>query len=211
MLHYTSDAAPCFATSNPCSSSSSRHGLPLRVEQQRGRADPSLAEIGRRQARLVGAALATERIDAIYSSPLRRAVETAEPLSQALGLEPTIRDGLAEFDRGASHYIPMEQLKAEDYAAWKRFVDGGYGEDVDIAAFARRVANSMEDIIAAHPGERVAVFCHGGVVNVWAANVLAMGVRLFVDVGYASISRFLCASTGERNLLSLNETQHTQR
>ena len=184
-----------------------RHGLPLRVEQQHGRADPALSDTGRKQARQVAAMLAAERIDAIYSSPLRRAVETAEPLAQALGLQPAICDDIAEFDRGASAYIPMEQLKAEDYATWKSFVEGGYGEDFDIEAFRQRVAGGMEQIIAAHQGERVAVFCHGGVVNIWAATVLEMRLHLFVDVGYASISRFLCAATGERNLLSLNEAR----
>ena len=182
-----------------------RHGLPVRVEHQRDRADPPLSELGRRQASLVGARLATERIDAIYASPLRRAVETAEPLARTLGLTPVIQDEVAEFDRGASRYIPMEELKVEDYAAWKAFVAGGYGDDFDMVASARRVAAGMEKIVDAHRGERVAVFCHGGVVNAWAATVLDMRLRLFVDVGYASISRFLCASTGERNLLSLNE------
>ena len=42
-----------------------------------------------------------------------------------------------------------------------------------------------------------AVFCHGGVVNLWTAKVLGMAPSLFVDVVYGSISRFLCASTGE--------------
>jgi len=185
-----------------------RHGLPERVELACGAADPPLSGVGRRQARQAAAWLATERIDAVYSSPLRRAIDTAEPLARRLSLPATVRDELAEYDRDASHYIPMEQLKAEDYAAWKAFVDGGYGDDVDMAAFQQRVAQGMEAIIGAHAGRRVAVFCHGGVVNVWAATVLAMAPRLFIDVGYASISRFLCASTGERNLLSLNETQH---
>ena len=179
--------------------------MPVRVEHERDRADPPLSELGRQQAAQVAARLAAERIDAIYTSPLRRAVETAEPLARTLGLEPAIQDEVAEFDRGASRYIPMEELKVEDYAAWKSFVEGGYGDGFDMAAFARRVAAGMERIIVAHRGERVAVFCHGGVVNVWAATVLEMRLRLFVDIGYASVSRFLCASTGERNLLSLNE------
>ena len=181
-----------------------RHGLPLRVEQERGRADPPLAELGHLQAKQVGARLALERIDAIYSSPLRRAVETAEPLAQTLSLRPIIRDDIAEFDRDASQYIPMEQLKVEDYAAWKAFADGSYGEDVDMQAFQR----PRGGLLGGHhpsPPWRTRRRCHGGVVNVWAANVLGMPVRLFVNVDYASISRFMCASTGERNILSLNE------
>jgi len=185
-----------------------RHGLPLRVEQEQGRADPALSESGHREAVQVGDSLARERIDAIYTSPMRRALETAAPLARRRTMQPIIRDDLAEYDRAASHYIPMEQLKAEDYAAWKAFVDGGYGDDFDIEVFRRRVAAGIEAIIDAHRGQRVAVFCHGGVVNVWASTVLGMAPRLFVDVAYASISRFLCASTGERNLKSLNETQH---
>ena len=185
-----------------------RHGLPLRVELAEGRADPALSAVGREQAEHAAAWLAGERIDAIYSSPLRRARQTAEPLAALAGLTPAIHPDIAEYDRDAAHYIPMEQLKAEDYAAWKAFVDGGYGADVDMRAFEQRVAGAMEEIIDAHRGARVAVFCHGGVVNVWACRTLGLAPQLFIDVGYASISRFLCASTGERNVRSLNETQH---
>ena len=185
-----------------------RHGLPVRVEAREGPADPALSDRGRLQAGRAADFLAREAIDAIYTSPMRRAIETAEPLARRVDLRPQVCADAAEYDRDASHYIPMEELKAEDYAAWKAFVDGGYGQDVDIERFRERVTGAMESIIDAHRGQRVAVFCHGGVVNVWACTVLGMPARLFIDVRYASISRFLCASTGERNLKSLNETQH---
>lgn len=185
-----------------------RHGLPQRVELARGRADPALSDTGWEQARQVGDWLSRETIEAVYTSPLRRAIETAQPLAESLGQRPVIHESVAEYDRDASHYIPMEELKREDYAAWKAFVDGGYGEEVDMAAFAMRVSSGMEEIIRVNAGRRVAVFCHGGVVNVWAAKVLGMAPSLFVDVDYGSISRFLCASTGERSVRSLNETGH---
>lgn len=185
-----------------------RHGLPERVELAQGRADPELSGVGQRQARQVAAWLSRETVDAIYASPLRRAIETATPLAASTGLRPVIHESVAEYDRDASHYIPMEELKREDYPAWKAFVDGGYGEEVDMAEFAMRVSIGMEEIIRANAGRRVAVFCHGGVVNVWTAKVLGMAPSLFIDVAYGSISRFLCASTGERNIRSLNETGH---
>ena len=185
-----------------------RHGLPERVGLAEGRADPALSDVGWGQARRVETWLSREVIDAVYTSPLRRAVETAEPLAASVGLRPVIHESVAEYDRDASHYIPMEELKQEDYPAWKAFVDGGYGEEVDMAEFAMRVSSGMEEIIRANRGRRVAVFCHGGVVNVWTAKVLGMAPSLFIDVAYGSISRFLCASTGERNVRSLNETGH---
>ncbi len=60
----------------------------------------------------------------------------------------------------------------------------------------------------AHPGQRVAVFCHGGVINVWTAQVLKMPPRLFFEPDYTSIHRFMCARSGQRNVVSLNERAH---
>jgi probable phosphoglycerate mutase len=51
--------------------------------------------------------------------------------------------------------------------------------------------------------------CHGGVINSWAGHVL--GVRepfFFFDPGYTSVNRFLAAGSGERSVVSLNETAH---
>ena len=100
----------------------------------------------------------------------------------------------------------MEVLKREDYAAWKRMADGEH--DVDIEAFQASVVETLEEIIASHAGQRVVVFCHGGVVNVWTAHVLRMAPRLFFEPRYTSIHRYMCARSGQRNVLSLNETAH---
>ena len=186
-----------------------RHGLPMRVETKDGvAANPSLSRIGLAQADQASDWLVAIDIDAIYSSPLQRARETAAPFAKRSGLKIGIEDGVSEFDRDSSTYIPMEELKAQNYEAWKAFVDGGYGDDVDVLSFQATVVRGIESIIDRHSGERVAVFCHGGVVNMWASHVLETPPRLFINVGYASVSRFLCASTGERSLVSLNETQH---
>jgi probable phosphoglycerate mutase len=66
----------------------------------------------------------------------------------------------------------------------------------------------MEEIIAAHPGGKVAVFCHGGVINVWAAHVLGMEPRVFFEADYTSLNRFLAARSGQRAVVSLNERAH---
>jgi probable phosphoglycerate mutase len=185
-----------------------RHALPERQHVEQGTADPALSAAGIEQAQRVARWLADERFDAAYSSPMRRARETAEPYIALSGLDLAISEGVVEFDRHTSSYIPMEELKRTDYAAWKAFVDGRYNEEVDILAFQDTVVRALESIIAAHRGGRVVVFCHGGVINVWAAHVLKMVPRLFFEPQYTSIHRFLCAGTGERNVVSLNETAH---
>jgi probable phosphoglycerate mutase len=186
-----------------------RHALPLRVERRDGEpADPPLSAAGARQAERLAAWLAAEHLDAVYASPLRRARETAGPIADARGLGVRIEPGVAEFDPLAASYVPLEELKAENRELWLELVSGGLTAGVDVALFRRTVAAALERIVAAHAGARVAVVCHGGVVNAWAAHVLGLEPTLFFQPAYTSVSRFLAAASGERSLLSLNETAH---
>jgi len=186
-----------------------RHGLPLRVERDDGEAaDPELSALGRRQAESVARWLKDEPIDAIYASPLRRAHQTALPLAEAKGLPIQLEPGVVEFDRDAASYIPLEELKAADPEAWRALVQGGLYAAIDIEQFRKTVVGAMERIIAANPGRRVAVVCHGGVINTWAAHILGIATPLFFDPTYTSINRSLAASSGERMVVSLNEAAH---
>lgn len=185
-----------------------RHGLPERVELATGKADPPLSAIGRQQAERVADWLAVEPIDHVYASPMQRARQTAEPFAARAGLDIVLEEGVVEFDRHASSYVPMEELKAQDYEAWKAFVDGGYSKGLDIHQFHATVVNSLEGLIGAHAGQRIAVFCHGGVINVWTAHVLGLTPSLFFEPAYTSVHRYLCARSGERNIVGLNDVGH---
>jgi probable phosphoglycerate mutase len=186
-----------------------RHGLPLRVEKRDGTpADPPLSPSGLAQAESLAQWLEGEKIDRIYSSPLRRARQTAEPLALLRGMEIEIEDGVAELDAHSEYYIPLEELKRTDYARWQAFVSGGYGSQSEVDAFSQLVAHSIERIIVENPGRRVAIFCHGGVVNCWAAHVLGLRPQLFFDAAYTSMNRFMASSRGQRSLASLNEAPH---
>jgi probable phosphoglycerate mutase len=186
-----------------------RHALPVRIANADGSpADPPLSEIGRQQAARLAAWLKDDRIDALYASPMRRALETAEPLAAARALAIAREAGLVELDHRANAYVPMEELKAQDYDAWQALVRGGLYANIDIVAFRRGVVDAFERIIAAHLRQRVAVVCHSGVINAWAAHVLGIEAPIFFDPGYTSIQRFLAASSGERMVASLNELAH---
>jgi 2,3-bisphosphoglycerate-dependent phosphoglycerate mutase len=180
-----------------------RHGLPERREDT---SDPPLSAVGRDQAQRVARYLAPDGIDVVFSSTMLRAIQTAEPFAAQSGHEIRTREAIVEFDRGAGAYIPMEELKRDNYPAWQRFAAGDHG--TDIVAFQKTVVETLEAIVVASPGKTVAVFCHGGVVNVWTAHVLGMAPRLFFEPVYASVHRYLCARTGERNIISLNERAH---
>ena len=84
----------------------------------------------------------------------------------------------------------------------------GYGDALDLAAFQREVVAAMERLIAPNAGRRIAVVCHGGVINAWASHILKTPAPFIFQPDYTSISRFLAARSGERNLVSLNEMPH---
>jgi probable phosphoglycerate mutase len=180
-----------------------RHGLPVRSDET---SDPPLSAAGHWQAARVAEHLAEEDVHAVFASTMRRAIQTAEPFATAAGHELQVREGIVEYDRETGVYVPMEELKRDDYPRWKAFVEGGYG--VDIAGFQKLVVETLEEVVEANPGRNVAVFCHGGVINVWTAHVLGMPPRLFFEPAYASVHRYLCARSGQRNLVSLNDVGH---
>lgn len=180
-----------------------RHALPVRVDEGAvdGPADPVLADLGRVQAERLADWLAEERIDHIWSSPMRRARETAGPLAERLALPVVVDEGLAEFDRHASSYIPIEELKAAGDPRWYELPERP-------EEFAAEVVAAVERIVAAHPGERVAVVCHGGVINAYAGHVLGIDDPLFFLPAYTSITRVWAASSGLRSIHTLNESAH---
>ncbi len=187
-----------------------RHARPLRLEVDDGPADPALDELGRRQADALAEWL-TEPLSAIYTSPLQRAIETAAPLAHRTGLSPVVVDEVAEWDRDASAYIPIEELKATGHPWWDAMADNRLDElGIDVRGFTGRVVSALTDIAARHRSERVAVVCHGGVINVFAATVLAVPDLLFFEPAYASISRVLVSGDGVRSIRSLNETAHVR-
>jgi probable phosphoglycerate mutase len=188
-----------------------RHAEPLRAEAPAGgRADPALTAQGRAQAGRLADWLGEEKIAAVWSSPQRRARETAEPLARVHGLPVAVDEDLAEYDRQLADYVPVEELRASGHPRWRAMVAGRWEEiaSVDLPTFRARVRAAMERRIAAHPGGRVAVVCHGGVINVYVGLLLGIERPLWFDPGYTSVSRIAASRSGVRSLVSLNELAH---
>jgi 2,3-bisphosphoglycerate-dependent phosphoglycerate mutase len=186
-----------------------RHALPVRRENVDGPADPMLSEAGHAQARCLADYLATETIDALYASPLKRAQQTAEPLAQRSGLTVTLEDGVAEYDRHADWYVPVEELKAANDPRWKQLLEGNLYDDIAPAEFQSQVVTAIERLIDAHAGAKIAVVCHGGVINTYVAHILGLDDPSgFFYPNYTSIHRIVAARSGERSLVTLNETAH---
>jgi 2,3-bisphosphoglycerate-dependent phosphoglycerate mutase len=189
-----------------------RHAEPVRIVagEVHGPADPGLTERGIDQAARLAAWLAADGVDVIATSPLRRARETAAPLVDALGVEPTVVDGLAEYDAHSGEYIPIEELRALKDDRWYATIEGRWADvgGVDPRVFQEQVVPAIDDLIARHPGRRVAAFSHGGVVNVYLAHLLGIERLLWFHPEYTSISRVHAARAGPKSVATVNETAH---
>ena len=190
-----------------------RHALPVRIDSTPdGRpADPGLADRGREQAQRVLQALSLDRIDALYSSPAARALETAAPLADKLGLDITVEPGIAEFDAEDPSYVPVEELRAANDPRWQALVRGDLmTANVDPVAFRNRVVAGVERVVALHPGERVVLFSHSGTINAYCGHVLGQQRALWFAPDYASVTRVGASRDGRRGVISLNETAHVR-
>lgn len=180
--------------------------------------DPPLTDLGERQAAAAGRALADEGITAVYSSRLLRAHRTGMAVAEAHGLEVQVLESLAEvhmFGYLQPHERPLDRIsETELEGARRRFARERRWEVYPFTEssidFRRRVANSIEGIVAAHPGEKVVVACHGGVINAYVADFVGIDADMFFRPAHASIHRVL-ARHERRVVLALNELSHLRQ
>jgi probable phosphoglycerate mutase len=143
--------------------------------------DVHINEEGRQQATAVAERLGQLPIRAIYSSPLDRTRETAEPLAQALSLEVQVRDGLGEVKYGDWTGKSLEELSKLDiwkvvqiYPSGMRFPGGE-----SIREMQARIINELDAIAADHPRDIVAIFSHADVIKAALAHYLGVHLDLF--------------------------------
>ena len=185
-----------------------RHALPLRSEHGEG-SDPDLSEEGLAQIARLPDALARFPISRVVSSPQRRAIQTAEPVAAAHELPVEIDDRFAEYDRDLPHYIPIEQIRDENPQEWARMAEGRLPSTVDEDAFRARVRAAVDELVAAaDPEDTVAVFSHGGVINILLHEILGTARLLSFPVDYASLTRLLYSRSGQATVATVNAVEH---
>jgi 2,3-bisphosphoglycerate-dependent phosphoglycerate mutase len=176
-----------------------------------GHGDPPLSSEGSKQARRVGARLAATGVAAIYVTNLRRTAQTAEPLAERLGLDLRVEPDLREVYLGEWEGGIFRKMVADGHPISLRMAAEERWDVIPgaepAAVLEDRVRAAIDRIAAAHQGERVAVFTHGGVIG--QALALASGSRPFAFLGAenASISR-LVLTADQWIVRGFNDTAH---
>ena len=177
-----------------------------------GATDVGLSDHGRAQAAALGRALARQRVSAVYVSPMRRAIETAEIAVGATGVSVVPVDGLRELSLGEWEGCTVDEIRSRDgdpYLAWIRSPHDcppPGGEPLDVVA--ARVQAAIDDIVRAHgQDDDVLVVAHGGVISVYACHLLGCSFnslwRLRVDNCSLTVAR-------PPRLVSINDTAHLE-
>jgi probable phosphoglycerate mutase len=192
-----------------------RHGESVYNAERRiqGQTDVELSPLGLGQSGAVVAELATLPIDAVFSSPLRRARQTAEPLAAALGLQLRIDDRLAEINAGVFQGLDWDEIAARypaEGARWRSHdpdfvIPGGESRRQLVA----RAVAAFEAIHAAGC-QHAAVIAHGGLLTAAFKGLFAVPLeRNPFNLLNGSISQIGWDS--EPQLLTLNQVEHLRR
>jgi broad specificity phosphatase PhoE len=138
-----------------------------RENRFQGHADPPLNELGRAQAAELAATLAHEPLAAVYSSPLRRALETAETISARHELAPVTLDALREVDVGSWQALTRAEVETRFPEQFRRWLTHGQGwEDGETyEQMGERVLAALRELARRHPHERILVVTHGGPIR----------------------------------------------
>lgn len=132
-----------------------------------GHADRPLNDAGREQSRLLAESLTGRGIDAIYSSDLARAYETAQIVGAALGLPVAAEPGLREVDVGdwsGLAHADVARLHPEGYRRWQGGGKGWSGGE-SYEEMGARVVETVRRIAGGHPGETLLLVSHGGSIK----------------------------------------------
>jgi len=132
-----------------------------------GHADPPLNATGRAQAAELAAELKAVGLAAVYSSPLRRALETAQAVAAEHGLDPVAVDALREVDVGSWQGLTRVEIETqfpEQFARWLDY-DQGWEDGESYEEMGRRAVAALLELALAHEGERVLAVTHGGPIR----------------------------------------------
>lgn len=173
-------------------------------------ADPPLHDEGKRQALLLGERLSRTRVDAVYSSHLKRAVDTAQAVSTHHNISPVIYEDLEEVRLGDWSHGEFRRRAATsdpEFLEWRLRgtwdgIPNGEGDE----AFRVRVSQRIHDLARNHRGQSIAVVCHGGVINAFLAHILGTERSLWMMVENTSITTVNISDTF--NVIGVNDCSH---
>ncbi len=182
-----------------------------------GHADIPLNAIGQRQAQLLAQRLQEEGVtfDAIYSSDLARAYQTAWEVGAAVRVPVQLYPPLREIDLGVWSGLRYDEIR-ERFPIEARLLEEGQdiprGGGETLSGLRKRVVEALEGIIAHRDEETIALVTHGGCIRMLLAHAEGFpgdGFKRFPHIGNTSVSVMRCGRE-MWEILSINDMRHLE-
>lgn len=177
--------------------------------------NPPLAPLGIRQAECTRDLLAVRPIDCCYSSPLKRALQTAQIISEPHELQPLVHDGLTECNLGAWEGLDWEHIRRSDAERYQQFMKNparhGYPEGETFADVFARTGKVIDELLERHAGQTILVVAHHVVNRVYLAELLGLGAEGARQVCLDPCAISIIEHDEDRTVVAtLNATFHLQ-
>lgn len=196
-----------------------RHGQSAGNAEGRfgGHSPTPLSELGKQQAEITAQFLAKERIDAIYSSDLFRAVQTAEPLAKLLNLPIIQTNAFRERSVGVLEGLTFSESKEfhpkDYYALINRNIHHVITKGESYRQLLRRATAALNEIFQTHKDEKVAIFSHTGAIcymTLYLMGAINRNTKQtpWLITSNCGINRFEIRSRNNVRVLALNDTRH---
>jgi broad specificity phosphatase PhoE len=194
-----------------------RHGRTEwnRVERFRGRVDIGLDEVGMKQAVVAAKRISEWPISAIFSSPLRRAMDTAEIIAAPLELNVQPMSGIIDIDYGSWQGLSTEQVVARNDSLYSQWIESPqevkFPDGESFTEVRERVASAIGDLIQRYPKETFVLVSHKVICQILILNLLGLDSSHFWQ-----ITQDVCAMNlfevrgGIPSVLFLNDTCHLE-
>lgn len=161
-----------------------------------GRIDMNLSPRGHEQAGALAGWLARQSLNAVYASPMKRVQQTLAPFATNTGWSERaiVLEAMREIDFGDWTGLTWDDVQAKfGVSAFQWLTElerGGIANAENTTSYCNRVQSCMRDILQKHPGQNVAVFCHGGVIRTALSFLLGLPLPKMAgfEIDYASVT-----------------------
>lgn len=159
-----------------------------------GQIDMDLSPRGHKQALALARFLQRREFNAIYASPMKRVQQTLRPLAASRNCAPVTMTGLREVHFGDWTGLSWVEVKTRfNISAWQwldQLEQAAIPNAETVPAFRARVEPHLRQILEAHPGQKVAIVCHGGTIRMLLSILLGLPLSrmAYFEIEYASVT-----------------------
>jgi broad specificity phosphatase PhoE len=192
-----------------------RHGRTEwnRIERFRGRADIELDEVGKKQAKAAAKRIKGWPVSAIYSSPLRRALSTADIIGAALHLYVQPKAGVIDIDYGEWQGLSVEDVSVKNRRLYEQWIENPdrieFPGGERFAEVRERVSGTIDDLISKHPKETFVVVSHKVICQILILSLLKLDSSHFWQIEQDVCNMNIFEVRGDiPSAFSINDTCH---